>query len=133
LKTTFPEITPATLAESSARIEKQLTAKQLRLLDVRFSERASRTGATVFETALAAANLPDPAPNPEVQAVLRERATALRKALTHLPPREQLMIRLRFERDLTLEQVAKLLDLGNAQRAERQIRTVLAKLRRELE
>lgn len=41
-------------------------------------------------------------------------------------------MRLRFEEELTLEQIAKLLDLGNAQRADRQIKEVLARLRVEL-
>ena len=42
-------------------------------------------------------------------------------------------MRLRFEQELTLVQIAKLLDLGNAQRVERQIKGVLGKLREELE
>lgn len=133
LRSTFPDITHTRLAESSARIEKEFTAKQRRLLDARLSQQASQTSASFDETAAAHGDVPDPAPNPEAQAVLEERATALRRALGRLPQRERLLIRLRFEQELTLEQVAKLLDLGNAQRVERQIKTVLAKLREELE
>lgn len=133
LRSNFPAITQAQLAESSARIEKELTTKQRRLLDARLSWQASQTSSG-FEEALAAhANVPDPAPSPEAQTLSKERATTLRRALGRLPPRERLLIRLRFEQDLTLEQVAKLLDLGNAQRVERQIKAVLEKLREELE
>ena len=132
LRSIFPDITHTRLAESSARIETELTTKQRRLLDARLSQQASKTGASFDETAAAHANVSDPAPNPEAQAVLKERAIALRRALGRLPQRERLLIRLRFEQELTLEQVAKLLDLGNAQRVERQIRAVLGKLRGEL-
>lgn len=133
LRSTFPDITQTRLAESTARIEKELTTKQRRLLDARLSQQASQTSASFNETVAAHADVSDPSPNPEAQAVLEERATALRRALGRLPQRERLLIRLRFEQELTLEQVAKLLGLGNAQRVERQIRAVLGKLREELE
>ncbi len=133
LRSTFSDITHTRLAESSARIEKELTTKQRRLLDARLSQQASHKSESFEESAGAHANVADPAPNPEAQAVLEERATALRRALGRLPQRERLLIRLRFEQELTLEQVARLLDLGNAQRVERQIKVVLAKLRNELE
>jgi len=131
LRSIFPDITPAQLAESRARIEQALTMKQRRLLDARISQRASQTSASFDE--IPAANLSDPAPDPEAQALLKERATALRRAVGRLPQHERLLIRLRFEQELTLDQVARLLDLGNAQRVERQIRGVLEKLREELE
>lgn len=132
LQSAFPNVTQTQLAESSARIGRELSTKQQRLLDARFSQQATQTSAAFDETA-AHTNVPDPAPDPEARAVLQERATALRRALGRLPPRERLLIRLRFEQELTLEQAAKLLDLGNAQRVERQIKAVLEKLRGELE
>ena len=133
LGSTFPDITHARLAESSARIDKELTTRQRRLLDARLSQQASQTSASLDETAAAHVNVPDPAPNPEAQAVMKERATTLRQALGRLPQHERLLIRLRFEQELTLEQVARLLGLGNAQRVERQIKGVLGKLREELD
>ncbi len=132
LRSMYLNITYAQLAESSTRIDSALTAKQRRLLDARLSDHAQQTNATADGTA-AEASVLDPAPNPEAQAVLKERATVLRRALGRLPSRDRLLIRLRFEQELTLEQVAKLLDLGNAQRVERQIKAVLTKLRKELE
>lgn len=133
LQSTFPEITPTLLAESSARIERELTARQRWLLDARFSQQANQTSASLDEISAAYASVRDPAPNPEEQAVLRERATALKRALGGLSPRDRLLMRLRFEQELTLDQVAKLLDLGNAQRVERQIKGILGKLREELQ
>ena len=132
LRSIFPDITTGQLDESRARIEQALTIKQRRLLDARISQRANMTGASLDEIATAKANISDPAPNPEAQALLKERAMALRRAVGRLPQHERLLIRLRFEQELTLEQVAKLLDLGNAQRVERQVKAILEKLREEL-
>jgi RNA polymerase sigma factor (sigma-70 family) len=133
LRSIFPDITHAQLTESGARIEQALTMTQRRLLDARLSQRASQTSASSDEIATARASVSDPAPDPEAQALLRERATVLRRAVGRLSQRERLLIRLRFEQELKLEQIAKLLDLGNAQRVERQIKAVLDKLREELE
>src|SRR5260370_14240064 len=133
LRLTFHDITHARLAESSAQIEKELTMKQPRLLDARLSRQARQTSATLRETEAGHANIPDAAPNPEAQALLGERARDLKRPLGRLPQRERLLIRLRLEQELTLEQAAKLLDLGNAQRVERLIKPVLAKLRADLE
>jgi RNA polymerase sigma factor (sigma-70 family) len=128
LRTIYPTLTRAQLEESSTRIHSSLTAKQTRLLAARQANASANMGNTAAEM-----NVPDPSPNPETLALLEERATTLRQALGRLPPRERLLIRLRYEQDLTLEQIAKLLDLGNAQRAERQIKAVLVKLREELD
>jgi len=49
--------------------------------------------------------------------------------LSRLSTRDRLLIRLRFERDLTLEEIARLLQLDNAQSADRRIREVVARLR----
>lgn len=133
LRSTFPDITHTRLAESRGRIDQELTKRQRQLLDARLSQQASRMGASLDETATPHVNVPDPAPNPEIHAVIKERAAILRQALGRLPPHERLLIRLRFEQELTLEQVARLLGLGNAQRAERQIKGVLEKLREELD
>ncbi len=133
LRSAFPEITHHQLAESNARVEKELTTNQRRLLDARTSQRVSQARPIFAEDVSAHANIPDASPNPEARAILKERATALGRALSRLPQRERLLIRLRFEQELTLEQVARLLDLGNAQRVERQIKAVLEKLREELD
>jgi RNA polymerase sigma factor (sigma-70 family) len=133
LRSAFPDITHAQLAESRARIEQALSPRQRRLLDARLLKRASQATGSFDEITTAKVNVADPAPDPEAQALFKDRATALRRAVGCLSPRERILIRLRFEQELTLEQVAKLLDLGNAQRVERQVKAVLEKLREELE
>lgn len=129
LQSLYPSVTHSQLAASRLRVEGSLSVKQRGLLDSRLSEQTRPNE----DAGLASVNIPDPAPNPESQAAKKESAQALRRALGHLPSRERLLIRLRYEQELTLEQVANMLDLGNAQRADREIKTVLTKLRKELD
>ena len=74
----------------------------------------------------------DPGPNPERAAAARERSSAVRRALERLPASAQVLLRLRFEQALTLEQVARLTGLRDAQTADRRLRQVLETLRREI-
>jgi RNA polymerase sigma factor (sigma-70 family) len=131
LRTIYPTLTHAQLEESNSRINSSLTAKQSRLLAARQANPEQH--AVNLESTAVGGNIPDPSPDPEALALLKERAATLRQALGRLPSRERLLIRLRYEQELKLEQIADLLDLGNAQRAERQIKAVLLKLREELD
>lgn len=132
LQSRFADVSPARVAESRNRVEQELTTKQRWLLGTRSIRRPPGVGTTFEEAEAPPLEIPDPRPDPEAQAVLEERRAALDRVLDHLSKRERLLVRLRFEEELTLEQIAKLLDLGNAQRADRQIKDILARLREEL-
>jgi RNA polymerase sigma factor (sigma-70 family) len=77
----------------------------------------------------AAMQLPDPAPTPETVAELRESNRAMLHGLRSLSFEQRLAIRFRFEQDLTLQEIATLLKLKNAQAADRVLRNALARLR----
>lgn len=128
----FPNTTREEVAESILRIERVLTVRQRQMLEARIMQQSTQALSPDVRAASIAA-IPDPSPNPEGLAEMAQGALALKRALGRLPPRDRLLIRLRFDQELTLDQVAKLLDLGNAQRAERQIKAVLSRLREELE
>jgi RNA polymerase sigma factor (sigma-70 family) len=132
LQSKFPEATSERLAGSRERIEQVLTTRQRWLLSVRFGRRPQGTNTTFEEVEAAPLEIADQRPDPEAKTLLAERKEALDRALAHLSKRDRLLIRLRFEQELTLEQIAKLLALGNAQRADRQIKEILARLREEL-
>ncbi|HEX6626206.1 MAG TPA: sigma-70 family RNA polymerase sigma factor [Pyrinomonadaceae bacterium] len=128
----YPGLTPDRVLRSVERIEQELTTNQRWRLGVR-SRPAARGEATAPDEPHAPlSEAVDPRPDPEDQAFVRERRAALRRALGHLSREDILLLRLRFEEELTLEQVAQLLGLGNAQRADRQIKDVLARLRRDM-
>jgi RNA polymerase sigma factor (sigma-70 family) len=131
LQSKFPGVPPERVAESRDRIEQQLTAEQRWRLGIRSARRAQGVATTVQEAEAAPVEIADPRPNPEALAIMGERRGALGRALARLSKRERLLVRMRFEEELTLEQIARLLNLGNAQRADRQIKMILARLRQE--
>jgi RNA polymerase sigma factor (sigma-70 family) len=127
----FPELTPQILSESIERINQVLTPNQNWVLRTRSAFGARRAVASDERTERA-----EPASaalDPETLAVTAQRNRLLGRALRKLPAREKLLLRLRFEEEMTLDQIAKLLQLGNAQRVDRQIKQILSVLRTELE
>lgn len=74
----------------------------------------------------------DSRPNPESLAAWNEEQTNLSRALAGLSKDDRLILRLRYERELTLDKVAKVTGLKDAQAADRRIREILARLQRTL-
>lgn len=74
----------------------------------------------------------DPGPGPEALAARREQRRLLLQALSRLSSPERLLVRLRFEQGLSLDQVSRVTGLENAQQADRRLREVLRRLREEL-
>ena len=129
LRPGFPGVTRDQIEQSIERIDPALTTKQRWLLSARSIQRST---STIDESDGLSVAIPDARPDPEVQTLLAEKRAALAKALMQLSKRQRLLIRLRFEQELTLDQIASLLDLGNAQRVDRQIKDILARLREVL-
>ena len=126
LRPGFPSLTKIQLEQSVERIDKQLTTKQRWLLGAR-SMRNSPS--TLDQSDSLPLSISDAKPDPEAQVLIAEKRAALGRALLRLSKPERLLVRLRFEQELTLDQISRLLNLGNAQRVDRQIRDVLARLR----
>ncbi|HJX93769.1 MAG TPA: sigma-70 family RNA polymerase sigma factor [Pyrinomonadaceae bacterium] len=123
----FPNISAKQINESRARIEEVLTVQQRWLLANRTAARNGRE-ATDLEESDAYFSLKGSGPDPEVQAIENEHKRKLERALAQLDAQDRLLIRLRFEEDLTLSQAAELLGLGNAQRADRKVKEILGRL-----
>lgn len=127
----FPYLTGELLSEAIERVNNALTTNQNWLLRTRLAFVRPQAGAgteTDFRQEII-----DPQPDPEKLALHAERTTILKRALSRLSDKERLFVHLRFEEHLTLDQIAKLLDLGNAQRADRQLKQILASLRMEFD
>lgn len=73
------------------------------------------------------------APSPEDEFHSSETHRALESALSRLPVRDRLLVRLRFEDELPMPEVARALGLPSRFHAYRRLTAVLAALRRELE
>lgn len=122
----FPDTTIHHVNESRNRIESVLTPNQRWLL----TQRAANRNGNANHSEEILRDVKDSRADPEALAIENERRRRLASAMKSLSPNERLLIRLRFEEGVTLEKAAELLCLGNAQRADRQIREILARLRK---
>jgi len=76
--------------------------------------------------------LTDPQGDPESEAAKREFLDALHEAMVELEPDERLLLRLRYEQDLSLEEISNLMQLGTPLKAQRSIQKALSKVRQDL-
>ncbi|MFN2530741.1 MAG: sigma-70 family RNA polymerase sigma factor [Pyrinomonadaceae bacterium] len=130
LRSTFSNTTATRINESRERIEAVLTTNQRWLLTQRAANMNGNAASNSDVEALVR-NLADTQQvNPEILAIENERRRRVTQAMAKLSPKERLLIRLRFEEGVTLDKVAGLLGLGNAQRADRQIKEILGRLRK---
>ncbi len=74
----------------------------------------------------------DPAPDPETLAALRETHEQVDAAVAGLTESDRLLVRLRYQEGLTLQQVAALVGLKDAQTTDRRIREIVDKVRARL-
>ena len=129
LQPRFPALTLDSTVQGVRRLQTSLTPRQQWLLAVR-RVRSAQSGARQTEDPdELLSRIPADAPDPEESTALREERAALVEGLARLPARDRLVIKLRFERELTLEEIAGLLHLGNAQQADRHVRKALENLR----
>jgi len=75
----------------------------------------------------------DPMPSPELTVFNEQEQRWLRRCVDSLPSDERLIVQLRFEDELSLQEIAQLTGLGGAQRAQRKLVATLKKLRDAME
>jgi RNA polymerase sigma factor (sigma-70 family) len=127
-----PTLTRAQVDESCKRIQAALTPRQLWLLSGPQRESECLGNVSRPINGPTDSPIPDPAPSPEAGVVLKERIQALERAFRQLSKPERLLITLRFEQGLTLQEIAELLDLKDPWVVERQIKRVLDGMRKQM-
>jgi RNA polymerase sigma factor (sigma-70 family) len=132
LSARFDGLTREQVGESAERIQRSLTPRQRWLLSTRKRQFEPLEAALLDDTRASLDRLQDPAPGPEAMAVERQRRSGLARALAHLPTADRFVLRLRYGQDLTLDQVARLSGLPDAQTADRRIRKILECLRQQI-
>jgi RNA polymerase sigma factor (sigma-70 family) len=133
LRSRFPHLSEQELSESLSRLNRSLTSRQLWLLSTRERKLEALDALAAAGEISLHEQIPDPSPDPESLTAGRENHLALKLALSRLDNAQRLLIRLRFEQELTLEQVARMTGLPDAQSADRRIRKILSELRRSIE
>jgi DNA-directed RNA polymerase specialized sigma subunit len=132
LRYTYPHITRAEVADAAAKLQSHITSRQRRLLLARRPKLESLSSGQ--EGNPATQDLPDNdrSSEPEVAADRQQLDTALNNALKALEPGDLLILRLRFQRDLSLAEIATLTGVANAQAVDRQIQKIVEALRQKM-
>jgi len=123
------ELSFAVLEERICDLRRCLSSRQLWLVSsgkaMVESIDSEEEGSYVIEPA-------DPAPDPEALTALRETDQHVSAALASLNDSDRLLVRLRYQEGLTLQQVARLVGLKDAQTADRRLRDIIDHLRKAL-
>lgn len=123
LRERFPDIDQADLSDSLARIHRALTGPQRwRLVNQQGRVLVMGSGG------LPPSDLPDPGPGPEQAHDLEEDRNRLRLALEQLEESDRFLLRLRFEHDMSYEDLARVAGLTNLFQARRRVEAALARL-----
>jgi RNA polymerase sigma factor (sigma-70 family) len=124
----FPDLTEQQIAEINARLFSLLTPPQRWQLSLRTASPIGDSSVDLDD----AWQLEEPGPGPDENAALAQEREQLEAAMDRLPARQQLLLKLRFEQDLTLAEVARLAGLSDPFQAKRQIQAALDALTRLL-
>jgi RNA polymerase sigma factor (sigma-70 family) len=115
LRGTWPSIQVNELIEIEWRIEDRLNPAQRWILSVR-NQALGTTMRANDEGELGMMEFADPAPSPESAVQDKVQCRALRKCVEALRAEERLILRLRFDDELSLDEISQLVGLGDAQR-----------------
>lgn len=121
----FPDINELQLAGAVARINLSLTPAQMRVLN---AQQVKTVSLDERQQASYTNGLSEPGPCPETAATLCQDQDKLQQALARLTPHQRLLIKLRYQQDLSLKEVARLTRLGDPFRARRHIQAALDEL-----
>jgi RNA polymerase sigma factor (sigma-70 family) len=131
LRARYPDLTERALSEINARLHALLPPRQRWQLSLRPS-----TPVTVGDGADgeddSALQLEAPGPGPDGDAEQEQRQRLVRDALANLPNTQRLLLKMRYEQNLTLEQIARLTGQPDPFRVHRQVQAALAALREQL-
>lgn len=124
----FPGLTDATVAEINGRLFALLTPQQRWQLAARPRAAPSAARGSSQDDDRAAFEAVDPQASPDELAGQLQEQQQLREALAQLPAQQRLLLRLRYEQELTLAEVARLTRQPDPFRANRRIHEALEAL-----
>jgi RNA polymerase sigma factor (sigma-70 family) len=134
LRPNFPGLTMEQVAEAEEHVQESLNSRQLWLMRTRKSTMRTQSQNSSVDVIDSPLNEPaDPRPNQESVLADREQEKRLQCAVERLPKTDRLLVRMRFEQGLSLQEIADLTGLGDPQRVHRRIAAVLENLRREID
>jgi RNA polymerase sigma factor (sigma-70 family) len=121
LRQRHPDVRRQDVEEAQAELWRRFTGRQRREL-----LRGEGGAALPLEEA---PHLEEAGPDPEQQASVRQLRALVAREIRRLPARDRLVLRLRFDEELTLAAVARLTGSKDAQAVDRWIREIILRLR----
>lgn len=118
----FPDLNELRLASAVSRLHQTLTPRQHWFLS---SWQAKAVSLDQAEAGGSYLQPVEPGPGPEQAAAQSQARDRLYQALAQLSPRQRLLIKLRYQQELSLKEVARLTRLGDPFRARRHIQAAL--------
>jgi len=128
LQPAYPDLTRNQLARTISRIHTMLTPRQRWQLSFRKRETASIADTDSVSGNSTSVELIDPGPGPDAIAQLQQDRQALLEAMSCLTYQQRLLLRLRYQQDLPLKEVARLAGLNDLFQTRRRINSALAML-----
>ncbi len=130
LEPLFPGVSLSDLTNIEERLQASLTSRQQWILGTRKQPEFGTSVAVASEEEdSCAVNVPDPGPSQETRFVEQEEQSRLESNVAALPAPERLLVQLRFEQDLSLQEIARVCGLNDAQQVHRRLAAILKKLR----
>lgn len=120
LQASFPGIERQDVSDAMGHVHAALKPRQRWRLSFRQRDHAENPAERI--------ELADGNPGPELMTEARQELESLRIALGSLDSEQRLLLRLRFQEDLSLKEVARLTGLGSASQARHRINGALARL-----
>ncbi len=133
LRAVYPNLIEQRVESIVVELQNRLSPRQLWRLQIRRPKVESLEFKTPGATDRSERAIRDRGLNPETQATKREQQVTLRRELDKLSDLDRLILQLRFESELTLQEIAELLRFKNAQAVDRQVRTIVGALRRKMQ
>jgi RNA polymerase sigma factor (sigma-70 family) len=131
---TSPGLDLAQLSRLEKHVESSLSSRQRWLLSTRPHPGAVAASVVMTEGEETEIDeIPDLRLDQEDQLSKLQEETRIKNCVAALPPLERLLVKLRFEEDLSLAEIAGLTGLGDAQRVHRQMAAALKKIRAALQ
>ncbi len=128
----LPNWTADKMEQSLERLQQALTPRQLLVLQSRQLSFHPVENWASDESTSGINQLSDPAPSPEESSILEQQSRVLARAMSRLSSQDRLLIRLRFEEGLTLQQISQLTGIKDAQTTDRKIKSILEELRKSI-
>ena len=128
LQLTYPDLTENQFTQASSRVHTALTSRQRWQLSLRKRKTSYLIGDDGISNNPTQAELIETAPGPEKITQFLQTREALEHAISQLSDQQRLLLRLRYQEDMRLKDVANLAGLGDLHQAKRRIKKALANL-----